>query len=127
MRNAKVSEVEDIIDEFYENDGAFDLDDDPIEIQKDENSIISLDGPEITIPDLDISLRTGTMLYKSDDEDEEYEPDWSLTIIYNMGGSPEKYLYYEQDGILTTLHNYLNMVKDKPNKDLSEMDCSIDI
>lgn len=126
MKNAKVTDVEDIIDELYENDGFYDRDEDPIEFKVNEDEMISLDGPEVTIPDLNISLRTGNMLIRSDDEDD-YEPDFSLTLIYEIGGAPEKYLYYEQDGVLTTLHNYLNYLKKKPDKSLSEMDCTIDI
>ena len=34
-----------------------------------------------------------------------FEADWSLTWVWTVENHPEQWLYYEQDGILVTLHN----------------------
>ena len=47
----------------------------------------------------------GTGLCCELDENNNYEPDWSLTWVWQNKDRPEDYLYYESSGILTSLHN----------------------
>lgn len=62
------------------------------------------DGLAAEIPSLGITMVGGIVYQKY--EDGTYQPDWNVTFIYKTGESPKEYLYYEQDGYETTLHNY---------------------
>lgn len=125
MKKIMLSELEDFLDELSESDN-FPEDIEPEEVQVSEDSIISIEGPEVTIPDLGIVAREGTMLQK-DDEDGEFYPDWSLTVLYEIGKTPAEYLYYEQDGILVSLHNYLNAIGKEVKKSFDDIECSINL
>lgn len=63
----------------------------------------------IRIDNLNLSVRTAVFGYGSFDS---FEPDWSGTIIYELSETdPEKYLYYEQDGVRISIHNYLSAME----------------
>lgn len=51
-----------------------------------------------------LMIRTGEWCELNDDG--EYEPDWSFTLIHRSDETPDKYLYIEQGGISSTLRNF---------------------
>lgn len=83
-------------DRFYEERVVFQTDDE----------MMTVSCVAVVIPELNLELHEGTMFERYEGEDE-LIPDWSLTAVYEIGANPEDYLYYEQDGIETTLYNYL--------------------
>ena len=118
-----ISQLDDVLDELYESDALAESDYDPDEIAVDDDNTIILDGPEVTFPALGLVAVPGTMY--SRDEEGELEPDWSLTLIYEIGKTPAEYLYYEQDGILVSLHNYMSSVKKKIDGVFDDYKCVI--
>ena len=52
-------------------------------------------------------------MYNTDEE--HYEPDFSVTIIYAIASVDDiefnHYTYWEQDPLLTAVHNYLNLTR----------------
>lgn len=79
-----------------------------------EDDIAELDEAELVlsgwwvyIPELDISLRTGTVCIW-DEEGDIYMPDFDVTVVYEGMVNDSEWLYYEQDGFVATLENWLN-------------------
>ncbi|MCR5273717.1 MAG: hypothetical protein K6E13_12170 [Lachnospiraceae bacterium] len=109
--------VDDVLEKYSEEE-SFEIDDLFVEI--DEDSVLVATGPEIQIPELELACREGYMLTRY--EDGEMVPDWSLSVFYNMDDTAENYVYYEQDGILVSLHNFLMFTK---NISLSDFECIV--
>lgn len=42
--------------------------------------------------------------------DKTFEPDWDGTMIYDQKDNADDYLYYEQDDVNISLHNYMNSI-----------------
>lgn len=82
------------------------LDAEPSKVEMSEECFSVTDGIYAEIPDIGLAVESGVVyqLY----EDGEYYPDWDVTFVFRIGDNPQNYLYYEQDGIVTTLHNYLS-------------------
>ena len=73
-----------------------------------DESFVELFGDIYMISlDQDIYIREGTWFEKNDSG--EWEPDWSLTWFYTDEDNPQDYLYFEQDGIEVSLHNFMRM------------------
>jgi len=70
-------------------------------------SHIILNDLALVSNEYDLTLRQGLWCEKN--ADGEWESDWAFTLIHKTGDSPENYLYLEQGGIFTTLHNYARM------------------
>ena len=100
-RKCRLSDVEDILAEeefLYDlcDVISFDNTEDYIEVYK----------TKIVIPSLGIYVKEGTWITYYEDEGE-YMPDFSLSVIYNIDEEdPQNYMYWEQDGIVTTLFNW---------------------
>lgn len=60
-----------------------------------------------------IYVRSATFGYLN--EENEFEADWCGTIIYDQAEDAANYIYYEQDDVRITLHNYINMVESIKN------------
>ena len=120
-----IGEVEDIIfdrmEEIRDDIAIYD-------IRMDDNEQIETDGIRVDIPDLGYSARFGEYLRYYEEEDV-YEADFSLTLIYDINErDPQKYLYWEQDGLAISLYNYLRASEEKKDvNDISEMKCVIEI
>ena len=71
------------------------------------NSHVILDDIALVSNDYNLTIRIGMWCEKNDDG--EWEPDWAFTLIHRTDESPENYLYLEQGGLFTTLHNFATM------------------
>lgn len=69
-------------------------------------------GAWVTSPTLiqgtGVYVRSATFGYLN--EENEFEADWCGTILYDQADDAAKYIYYEQDDVRITLHNYMNML-----------------
>lgn len=83
-------------------------------LEEDDDYIIYLEQPGYIIPDLDIVCYEGYWFDKEQDQ-----ADFCLTAVYEN----DEYQYWEQDGVLVTLHNYLRMT-DK-DVDVNSLECEI--
>lgn len=85
-----------------------DVPDDVIEI--DENSQIIISGWKVIIPRLGLALYEGVFCC-FDRKEQTYLPDFSVTVIKEMSEEEIKegeWIYYERDGFVITIANYLN-------------------
>lgn len=76
--------------------------DDIMESDKDYQIVIS--GWYVHIPELGLNLHEG-IFCNYDETEQAYMPDFSITVIMEEG--QEEWLYYEQDGFVVTLANFL--------------------
>ena len=85
----------------------FHVADDVMESGEDYQIVIS--GWWVHIPELDIKLHEGVFC-NYDVEEKAYLPDFSITVIREVGaeGTEGEWFYYEQDGFVITLANYLH-------------------
>ena len=74
--------------------------DDVVEVEEGYQLVLS--GWYVHIPKLHIRLHEGVVGYW-DEEMKEYMPDFCVTVIYPEDLKETEYLYYEQDGIFTTM------------------------
>lgn len=79
--------------------------DDIVELEEGYQLVVS--GWYVNIPKLKIRLHEGIVGYW-DEEVKEYLPDFSVTVIYPADLGETEYIYYEQDGIFTTMINWLH-------------------
>lgn len=73
----------------------------------DDDMELVLSGLWVYIPDLNISLRQGTVCIW-DEEEKIFMPDFDVTVVYEGTVTESEWLYYEQDGFAITLANWLN-------------------
>ena len=73
----------------------------------DDDMELVLSGWWVYIPDLNISLRQGTVCIW-DEEEKIFMPDADVTVVYDGNVTESEWLYYEQDGFVMTLANWLN-------------------
>lgn len=86
----------------------YDVPDDILESDEDYRIVIS--GWWVHIPELHINLHEGVFC-NYDREEKAYLPDFSVTVIKEVAEKETgegDWLYYEQDGFVITLANYLN-------------------
>lgn len=93
------------IDSLFEN-----LYVDSFEVSRDEDCLILADSFKVSLPSMGIYMRSGIVCNYSE-EDEDYLPDFSITLIYK--DDSEEYEYWEQDPFVIALHNYRNIIKDE--------------
>ena len=76
-----------------------------------DGSLVELDGPvyKLFLKDSSYFVREGTWFEK--DDNGEFQPDWSLTWIYEDKDYPENYIYYEQDPKDTAVYNFLRSLE----------------
>ena len=96
----RLGEVEEILAEMEQ---LAEVADDCLESDEDYQIVIS--GWWVNIPELGLNLHEG--IYCNYDEAEGgYLPDFAVTVVKEEG--QEEWIYYEQDGFLITLANYLH-------------------
>ncbi len=74
-------------------------------MESDEDYQIVISGWWVHIPELGLNLHEGVFC-NYDGEEGGYLPDFAITVVKEEG--QEEWIYYEQDGFLITLANYLH-------------------
>lgn len=111
--------LEDVEEKMAETD-TFDVPDDIAEI--DDNYQLVISGWYVKIPSLNLYLRAGVMCLWDEDE-KVYMPDFDVTVIYGDENELSSYLYYEQDGFVVTVNNWLHGRLDY--KEISQLMCEV--
>lgn len=97
----RIGEIEEVLAEMDFSD----VDDDIAEIDKD--FMIQVSGWYLVIPSLGITVREGVACV-FDEEEKMFMPDFDVTVLYEGEVDSGSWMYYEQDGIVITLANWLN-------------------
>lgn len=103
-----INSSDDIIDEFEE------------EVSEDHR--ITARAYKISVPDLNLYLREGT-LFNFDESDGEYKSDFDLVLVYNADN--DKREYWEQDVVIAVLYNYC-VIAGINVDDIENLDCYIE-
>ena len=114
----RLGDIEDVIAEIDFSD----TDDDIAEIDDDLEFWTS--GWYVVIPSLGIHVREGVAC-TFDEEENMFMPDFDVTVVYEGEIASESWMYYEQDGILITLANWLN--GRMPIDAIEKLECYIEI
>ena len=114
----RLGDIEDVIAEIDFSD----TDDDIAEIDDDLEFWIS--GWYVVIPSLGIHVREGVAC-TFDEEENMFMPDFDVTVVCEGEIASETWMYYEQDGILITLANWLN--GRMPIDAIEKLECYIEI
>lgn len=99
--NYRIYEIEEVISEMDLSE----LEDDIAETDEDMQLVIS--GWNVHIVELNLNLREG-MVCIWDEEEKLFMPDLAVTVIYEGDIENKEWIYYEQDGFVVTLANWLN-------------------
>lgn len=75
-------------------------------VETDEDTQVIVSGYFVLIPELGLQLHDG-VLCNWDDEERIFMPDASITVVYEVGADRTKYIYFEIDGMETTLYNFI--------------------
>lgn len=97
----RIEEIEEVLAEMDFSD----VDDDIAEI--DEDFMIQVSGWYLFIPALGITVREGVACVFGEEE-KMFMPDFDVTVLYEGEVDAGTWMYYEQDGIVITLANWLN-------------------
>lgn len=97
----RIYEIEEVISEM----DLLEVEDDIAETEEDMQLVIS--GWYVTIPELNLNLREG-LVCVWDEEEKLFMPDFAITVIYEGEIESKDWIYYEQDGFVVTLANWLN-------------------
>lgn len=97
----RLGEIEEILSEMDFTE----VDDDIAEI--DEDFMIQVSGWYLLIPSLGIIVRSGIACV-FDEEEKMFMPDFDVTVLYEGEVDSGSWLYYEQDGIVITIANWLS-------------------
>lgn len=76
-------------------------------VEVDENLLLIVSDWYVEVPSLALTFRMGVACVY-DDEAEMYMPDFDITVLYEGELEADKWIYYEQDGFVVTLANWLN-------------------
>ena len=79
--------------------------DDIMESGEDYQIVIS--GWRVHIPELGLDMHEG-IFCNYDKEEGGYLPDFAVTVVKEEGQAEGEWIYYEQDGFVITLANYLH-------------------
>lgn len=101
MKRMKLIEAEKVVEEMEE---LLYVTCEVVEEEAGEYRIIR-EGWWIEIPELNLCLHEGVFL-NFDEEEQEYLPDFSITIIRETG--QDGWLYFEQDGMIVSLANFMS-------------------
>lgn len=113
----RLGEVEEILAEMEQ---LAEVPDDCLE--SDEDCQIVISGWQVHIPELGLNLHEG--IYCNYDEEEGgYLPDFAITVVKEEG--QDEWLYYEQDGFLITLANFLHGKTELDLGQLGQLSCFI--
>ena len=107
-----ISEFEQTLEDDYdeetdveEEQELIDIEDDIAEIDDDFQIVVS--GWSVYVESLNLTLRQGIACVW-DAEEGLFMPDFDVTIVYEGNIETQEWLYYEQDGMVVTLGNWLN-------------------
>ena len=95
MENDILKQMEELID----------IEDDIAEIDDEFQIVVS--GWSVYVESLNLTLRQGISCVW-DAEEGLFMPDFDVTIVYEGNIETQEWLYYEQDGMIVTLGNWLN-------------------
>ena len=109
----------DVEEKMAETD-TFDVPDDIAET--DDNYQLVISGWYVKISSLNLHLRAGVMCLWDEDE-KIYMPDFDVTVIYEDENELSSYLYYEQDGFVVTVNNWLHGQLDY--EEISQLMCEV--
>lgn len=98
--NYKLKDIEEIISEMDTVDNAY------VNITINDTMQLIVDTLCVNIPELNIDLREAE-IYIWDNDTHEYELDFNITVLYKANSPIDEWLYYEQDGFVVTLANWL--------------------
>lgn len=76
-------------------------------VEVDDGMQILVSGWYVRLPSLSMYLRAGVACI-FDEEAGMYMPDFDVTVLYEEELGSDKWIYYEQDGFVVTLGNWLN-------------------
>ena len=82
-----------------------DIEDDIAEIDDEFQIVIS--GWSVYVESLNLTLRQGIACVW-DEGERLFMPDFDVTVVYEGNIDSQEWLYYEQDGFVVTLGNWLN-------------------
>ena len=97
----RIHEVEEVISEMDLSE----VEDGIAETDEDMQLVIS--GWYVSIPELNLNLREGVVCIW-DEEEKLFMPDFAVTVIYEGDIEGKDWIYFEQDGFVVTLANWLN-------------------
>ena len=97
----RLEEVEQIMEEM----DLYDVADDIVDLEDGYQLVLS--GWYVVIPELRIRLHEGVVGYW-DDELKDYMPDFGVTVVFPKDSAEKEYLYFEQDGMVVTMANWLS-------------------
>ena len=98
----RLGDIEEAISEMEE---LIDIEDDIAEIDDEFQIVVS--GWSVYVESLNLTLRQGISCVW-DAEEGLFMPDFDVTIVYEGNIETQEWLYYEQDGMIVTLGNWLN-------------------
>ena len=98
----RLCDVEEAVSEMEE---LMDIADDIAEIDDDMQIVIS--GGSVYVESLNLTLRQGIACVW-DEGERLFMPDFDVTVVYEGNIETQDWLYYEQDGMVVTLGNWLN-------------------
>lgn len=98
----RLCDVEEAVSEMEE---LMDIADDIAEIDDDMQIVIS--GWSVYVESLNLTLRQGIACVW-DEGERLFIPDFDVTVVYEGNIESQEWLYYEQDGFVVTLGNWLN-------------------
>lgn len=93
------------VEKYLEETDFSEIPDDVVGLE--ERYQLVLSGWYVNIPELHLRLHEGVVGYW-DEKMKEYMPDFCVTVIYSENPTEKEYLYYEQDGMMTTMVNWLH-------------------
>lgn len=97
----RLGEIEEAVSEMEE---LIDIEDDIAEIDDDFQIVVS--GWSVYVESMNLTLRQGIACV-CDAEEGLFMPDFDVTIVYEGNIETQEWLYYEQDGMVVTLGNWL--------------------
>ena len=100
-KQCRLSDVE----KYLEETDISVIPDDVVELEEGYQLVLS--GWYVNIPELHLRLHEGVVGYW-DEKMKEYMPDFCVTVIYLENPAEKEYLYYEQDGMMTAMVNWLH-------------------
>ena len=98
----RLCDVEEAVSEMEE---LMDIADDIAEIDDDMQIVIS--GWSVYVESFNLTLRQGIACVW-DEGERLFMPDFDVTIVYEGNIETQEWLYYEQEGMVVTLGNWLN-------------------
>ena len=98
--NYRVYEVEEAISEMDLSEVEDDI------VETDEGIQLVVSGWYVYIPELNLNLREG-MVCIWDEEEKLFMPDFAVTVIYESDIKNKEWIYYEQEGFVVALANWL--------------------